>query len=140
MTWKELYLKGNRAMPPTWLIQSGCIILGIICVALCFSLSLRHSSRLISVLTTKEVVSYLAIIATAVSLVPVGVAAAQSITEEQEKRTLDSLAASPLEAKEILYAKWVGSIVGFRWVFIALASFLLLAVCGGKIEPMAFAL
>jgi ABC-type transport system involved in multi-copper enzyme maturation permease subunit len=140
MMWKELNLKESRVIPPTWLIQSGCIILGIICVALCLSLSSSHSSYLISILTTKEVVRYLAIIATAVSLVPVGVAASKSITEEREKKTLDSLAASPLEAKEILYAKCVGSIVGFRWLFIALASFLLLAVCGGEIEPVAFAL
>lgn len=87
---------------------------------------------------TQKAVKFLVILTTGISLVPVSIAAARSVAEEREKRTLDPLAATPLKAKEILFAKWIGSIIGYRWPLAGLASFLLLAALMGAIHPLAF--
>jgi ABC-type transport system involved in multi-copper enzyme maturation permease subunit len=138
--WKEMYLRGSRVMPSTAVIVFGCTVLGIVCLVIALIFSLPFGWNLVSLASTREVIQFLVILALGISLLPVAVAAARSVTEEREKKTLDSLAATPLNTKEILDAKWLGSIVGFRWPFLALAVFLLLTTFAGAIHPLAFPL
>src|SRR6266852_2607806 len=100
MMWKETYLR-SWGVPSLGVTVFGCVILGIICLIICLAFSLPG----ISLAMTQEVLKNLALLITGLSLVPVGLAAARSVTEEREKKTLDPLAATPLGTKEILYAK-----------------------------------
>jgi ABC-type transport system involved in multi-copper enzyme maturation permease subunit len=46
----------------------------------------------------------------------VGVRAAAAVTSERDKQTLDMLLTTPLLARNILRAKWLGSLASVRWV------------------------
>src|SRR5438094_10218246 len=61
-----------------------------------------------------------------------GIRAAGAVSSEREKQTLDSLLTSSLMTKEILFAKWLGSILSVRWAFLWLCVIWSLgAVTGG---------
>jgi ABC-type transport system involved in multi-copper enzyme maturation permease subunit len=65
-------------------------------------------------------------------LLGIGIRAAGAVSSEREKQTLDSLLTSPLLTKEILFAKWLGSILSVRWAFLWLCVIWSLgAVTGG---------
>ncbi|HEV3116867.1 MAG TPA: ABC transporter permease subunit [Gemmataceae bacterium] len=55
-------------------------------------------------------------------LLAVAVRAANSLSGERDRQTLDGLLATPLEARAILFAKWLGSIVSVRlgWLWVGL--------------------
>lgn len=136
--WKEMYLRENRELPSAVVVMIGFGVLGIFCLGICLVCCMPYGSQLISLMSIQEAVKFLVILATGISLVPVAIAAARSITEEREKRTIDPLAVTPLTAKEILFAKWIGSIFGYRWPLAGLASFLLVATLVGAVHPVAF--
>jgi ABC-type transport system involved in multi-copper enzyme maturation permease subunit len=71
-------------------------------------------------------------------VVPFG--AAGSITRERERQTLDTLLVTPLERREILYGKWLGSILAVCWPLGFLASAYGLAALGGGIHWIAWPL
>jgi ABC-type transport system involved in multi-copper enzyme maturation permease subunit len=49
------------------------------------------------------------------TLVGVALRAAHSIAGEREQQTWDSLLATPLDSNEILFGKWLGSMLSMRW-------------------------
>jgi ABC-type transport system involved in multi-copper enzyme maturation permease subunit len=51
-------------------------------------------------------------------LLGIGIRAAGAVSGERERQTLDSLLTSSLMTKEILFAKWLGSIMSVRWAFL----------------------
>jgi ABC-type transport system involved in multi-copper enzyme maturation permease subunit len=51
-------------------------------------------------------------------LLGVAVRASGSISGERDRQTLESLLTSPLGSTEILFAKWWGSLVSVRWVWL----------------------
>jgi ABC-type transport system involved in multi-copper enzyme maturation permease subunit len=65
-------------------------------------------------------------------LIGVAVRAAGSITGERDKQTFDSLLTSPLDSNNILFGKWVGSVLCMRrgWIWLG-AIYFLTFVCGG---------
>jgi ABC-type transport system involved in multi-copper enzyme maturation permease subunit len=71
------------------------------------------------------------------ALVGVAVQAAQSIRVERDRETFDSLLTCPLTAAEILYGKWMGSILSVRWLLLWLAFVWGLAVFGAGLHPLA---
>lgn len=54
-------------------------------------------------------------------LIAVAVRAAGSVSGERDRETLDGLLTSPLESHDILFAKWLGSLVSVRWGWLWLA-------------------
>ena len=50
------------------------------------------------------------------TLIGVAVQAAYSIRTERDRETFDSLLTSPLSSEDILYGKWLGSILSVRWM------------------------
>jgi ABC-type transport system involved in multi-copper enzyme maturation permease subunit len=70
-------------------------------------------------------------------LLGVAVRAASSISGERDRQTLDSLLTSPLESADILYSKWVGSILGVRWAWIWLGVIWLIGVFTGGLNFLA---
>ena len=63
----------------------------------------------------------------------IGLRAAVSIASERERQTWDSILTTPLEGKEIVTAKMLGSVTALRWVLGAVAFAWVTAVVCGEI-------
>ncbi len=70
-------------------------------------------------------------------LLSVAVRAAGAVSGERDRQTLDGLLTSPLETRDILYGKWLGSVLGLRWAWVWLGSIWLLGVLAGAVHPLA---
>ena len=65
----------------------------------------------------------------------IGLRAAVSIAAERERETWDSILTTPLDGKEIVTAKMLGSVTALRWVLLAVAFAWITAVVCGEITP-----
>jgi ABC-type transport system involved in multi-copper enzyme maturation permease subunit len=72
-----------------------------------------------------------------VALVAVAIRAAGSVSGEREKQTLDGLLASPLDSRDILWGKWVGSVLCVRGLWFWLFVIWGLGVLMGGLSPFA---
>jgi ABC-type transport system involved in multi-copper enzyme maturation permease subunit len=70
-------------------------------------------------------------------LLGVAVRAVGGVSGERERQTLDSLLTSPLEGRDILFGKWLGSVLSLRWGWAWLAVIWLLGVLTGGLSPLA---
>jgi ABC-type transport system involved in multi-copper enzyme maturation permease subunit len=68
--------------------------------------------------------------------VAVGYRAAESVSRERQQRTLASLLMLPVEPRDILAAKWVGSIFRFRVLGYALGGVLVWGLLFGALHPL----
>jgi ABC-type transport system involved in multi-copper enzyme maturation permease subunit len=73
-------------------------------------------------------------------LVGVAVRAANSITGERARQTFDSLLTSPLDSNDILFGKWLGSVLSVRWGGLWLGAIYGLGLVTGGVNPLAFPL
>lgn len=71
------------------------------------------------------------------TLVGVGVRAAGSVGGERDRQTLDGLLASPVEARTILWAKWLGAVAGARWAWLWLAFVWLVGLLARGLDVVA---
>jgi ABC-type transport system involved in multi-copper enzyme maturation permease subunit len=76
--------------------------------------------------------------ANCVLLLPVVIVSARMVSQEREKRTLESLLVTALNAKEILFGKWWASVFPMRWILAIQASALAVAALGSALHPLAF--
>jgi ABC-type transport system involved in multi-copper enzyme maturation permease subunit len=67
-------------------------------------------------------------------LLGIGIRAAGAISGEREKQTLDNLMTTPLATKEILFAKWLGSMLSVRWAFLWLCVIWTLGALTGGLD------
>jgi ABC-type transport system involved in multi-copper enzyme maturation permease subunit len=79
---------------------------------------------------------------TVACLMLLGVAAhaAGSISGERDRQTFDALLTSPLTASELLYAKWLGSVLSMRWAWVWLGAIYLLGILTGGMNVLALPL
>jgi ABC-type transport system involved in multi-copper enzyme maturation permease subunit len=79
---------------------------------------------------------------TVASLMLVGVAvrASSSISGERDRETLDGLLTSPLQSHDILFAKWLGSLLGVRWAWFWLGLIWGVGMLTGNLHPAALML
>jgi ABC-type transport system involved in multi-copper enzyme maturation permease subunit len=70
-------------------------------------------------------------------LVAVAVRAAGGVSGERERQTFDALLTSPLPTGDILYGKWLGSVLSMRWIWLWLGVIWLLGVLTGGLSPVA---
>lgn len=68
------------------------------------------------------------------TLIVVLVRAARSIRVEYEKQSMEGLLTSPLTEREILFAKFLGSILCVRWAWIWMGVVWLIALVGGGLD------
>lgn len=74
------------------------------------------------------------------TLLAVAVRAAVSISGERDKQTLDSLLLTPLRRDEILFSKWLGSILSARWGWLWLSLIWGIGVASGGMHYLALPL
>ncbi len=67
-------------------------------------------------------------------LVAVAVRAAGRVTGERDKQTLDGLLLSPLQSYDILFAKWLGSLLSIRWGFVWLGLIWAVGLASGALH------
>jgi hypothetical protein len=67
-------------------------------------------------------------------LLGIGIRAAGAVSGERDKQTLDSLLTSPLQTREILFAKWLGSILSVRWALLWLCVIWSLGALTGGLD------
>lgn len=70
----------------------------------------------------------------------IGFRAAASISREHDQRTLTSLLLLPIDRREILHAKWLGSILRYRHGCYLLMFAWLIGMMAGALHPLAVAL
>src|SRR5207245_9364422 len=68
------------------------------------------------------------------TLLGVGVRAAGTISGERDKQTFDNLLTCPVRSQTILFAKWLGSILGVRWAWLWLCLIWCLGFLTGGVE------
>jgi ABC-type transport system involved in multi-copper enzyme maturation permease subunit len=73
-------------------------------------------------------------------LLGVAVRASSSITGERDRGTLDALLTSPLDSHEILFAKWLGSLLSVRWAWLWLWLIWGVGLLTGAMHPIAIIL
>src|SRR5207249_8423686 len=70
-------------------------------------------------------------------LIGVALRAANSISGERDRQTLESLLTTPLESDEILRAKWRGSLLSVRWGWLWLGLIWSVGLVTGSLHPLA---
>jgi ABC-type transport system involved in multi-copper enzyme maturation permease subunit len=135
LLWKEMYAApyirpADPGVVHTWLSASSIVLL-VLGIAALFN-------------TSGEVAAFshglIRSVGTPVScflLLVVAVSAAQRVSRERERRTLDSLLLLPVSRDAILFAKWLGSILTVRWLAWALAGLLAIGLVSGGLSVAA---
>src|SRR5262249_29986265 len=67
----------------------------------------------------------------------VGVRAATSVRGEHDRDTMSGLLTSPLTSEEILFAKWLGSVLSVRWLALWLAAIWCVGIGLNGLSPVA---
>src|SRR5207247_10732505 len=67
-------------------------------------------------------------------LIGVAVRASTSIGGERDRDTLDALLASPLHSNDILFAKWLGSLISVRWGWLWLGAIWAVGLITGAVH------
>jgi ABC-type transport system involved in multi-copper enzyme maturation permease subunit len=68
-------------------------------------------------------------------LVAVAARASTSISGERDRETLDGLLTSPLQSHDILFAKWLGSLLSVRWGWAWIGAIWLIGLATRAIHP-----
>lgn len=120
--WKEVYIEGR--------VKTGWFrfLLGLVLVVLSFVPAVwialyvlfydfNHLHELAEALGWWARIAGTAVVC--LTLLNVAIRAAGSITGEQERQTFDALLTSPLTSRDILFGKWLGSILSARggWIW-----------------------
>jgi ABC-type transport system involved in multi-copper enzyme maturation permease subunit len=69
-------------------------------------------------------------------LLNVALRAPSSVSGERDRQTLDNLLTTPLSTNDILYAKWLGSILSLRWAWLWVGMIWLLGLVTGGMHPL----
>jgi ABC-type transport system involved in multi-copper enzyme maturation permease subunit len=69
-------------------------------------------------------------------LLGVAARASTSISGERDRDTMDALLASPLQSHDILFGKWLGSLLSVRWAWLWLWLLWVVAICAGGLHPL----
>jgi ABC-type transport system involved in multi-copper enzyme maturation permease subunit len=144
MVWKELYVEGG--LRTGWLGRILILLLVLLSfVPVLFILHDYLSSPTFGMgdrwhrlgWTMNFWVRWVSTIMACLALLGVAVRAAGSISGERDRQTLDGLLLSPLLTDEILFGKWVGSILSPRWAWVYLGVVWFLAMLCGGLHPVA---
>jgi ABC-type transport system involved in multi-copper enzyme maturation permease subunit len=137
MMWKEIILESGLGFNRLGKVVLGLIILASFLPALWIGYHFFNDSPTHYIWSRLEeainqwVRTVGTIVATLV-LLGIGIRAAGAVSGERDRQTLDSLLTTPLSTKEILGAKWLGSILSVRWAMLWLCVIWALgAVTGG---------
>jgi ABC-type transport system involved in multi-copper enzyme maturation permease subunit len=143
MIWKELFIEpGFKFTWVGWLVAgiavllslapavylAGDALLGLV-TGYGFGPQLTGSMNLWARVTSTAVLCLM--------LIGVAVRAAGSITGERDRETMDGLLTSPLQSHDILFAKWLGSLLSVRWAWWWIGLIWAVGLVTGGMAPIA---
>jgi len=139
MLWKEINLESGLGF--NWLgrIVLACIILASFLPAIYVGSDYLLDSpfRMPWIRVEEAINQWVRTVGTIVAtlvLLGIGIRAAGAVSGERDKQTLDSLLTSPLQTQEILFAKWLGSILSVRWALLWLCMIWALGALTGGLD------
>jgi ABC-type transport system involved in multi-copper enzyme maturation permease subunit len=152
MIWKELWLE--RLVRRRWLVGGTLLVLFLLSFFPALTLLVRYYDDVAAVrlgfgrrgysapwdMLGKEINHWLRIVGTLVAVLGhtgVGVRAATSVRGEHDRDTMTGLLTSPLTSEEILFAKWLGSVLSIRWFALWLAAIWCVGLALGGLSPLA---
>jgi ABC-type transport system involved in multi-copper enzyme maturation permease subunit len=135
--WKELYVEAGVRMH--WV---GRIFVAVLVFASFLPLWLIYEDleRTSGQFLAEQINAWVRTVGTLVAvlmLVGVAVRAAGAVSGERERQTFDALLTSPLPTGDILYGKWLGSVLSMRWIWLWLGVIWLVGVLSGGLSPVA---
>jgi ABC-type transport system involved in multi-copper enzyme maturation permease subunit len=140
MLWKEITLESGLGFNRLGRIVLALIVLGSFVPAVWIGyhyLMLDSVSRPPWIRIEEAVNQWVRSVGTVVAslvLVGIGIRAASAVSGERDKQTLDNLLTSPLQTREILFAKWLGSILSVRWALLWLCVIWALGALTGGLD------
>jgi ABC-type transport system involved in multi-copper enzyme maturation permease subunit len=120
MMWKEVFVEGGLRLG-----RFGRLLLVVLVASSFFSLYIFSNAPGITWDTPAVMSFWSAAVGCAVAcllLLGVAVRAANSLSGERDRQTLDGLLATPLDPTTILFAKWLGSLASVRWGWLWLGA------------------
>jgi ABC-type transport system involved in multi-copper enzyme maturation permease subunit len=142
LLWKELY-QGKVYDPATfewWIFCISMITVGTTCLMVLPHLLLNTHGDGYLMVASAWLTPIVRVFVIAIALswcVPTALRATHSLSRERESKTLESLLVLPVDRKEILGAKWLGSILRYRALGLLLLTVLALALVTGALHPWA---
>jgi ABC-type transport system involved in multi-copper enzyme maturation permease subunit len=140
--WKELYVEPLMRLGPggqTVIMVFGIMLLLTAGYILLIGLAAAASTGNIAAFAN-TMARYLGILLTCILLLIVLLRSAGTMTSERDRQTLDGLLTSCLDNKELLWGKWLGSILCVRLGWWFLGSIWVLAVLAGGLHIVALPL
>ena len=139
MLWKELHAEPTFRFNRTGMIATAVLLWSGLFFMLFLFLMLYYKSPAPEIIADNMNfgVRTLGTLVACIMLVAVGVRAANSVTGERDRLTLDSLLASTLEPLAILRAKWLGSVLCLRRGWWVLLAIWIAGVWTGGLSPLA---
>lgn len=141
LLWKELYTDQYFGLPRKENVTPIVAVLGLILLAVAMmSLTIHIKTDYgLSTPFNALVRTWGTLVSCAMALI-VGLSAARRITRERQRQTLDSLLTVPQERAEILFAKWLASVLSIRglwWVAVGIWG---IGLVTGGLHPFALPL
>lgn len=138
LLWKELYVAQERSTPAArgllFLLAAGITILvGFQCLVVVVD-AWNSGEPLGAVLN--PMVRAVSDLLACILLMGVAMSAVGTVAREREQQTLDSLLTLPVERVEILWAKWLGSILSVRRLMMLVGCVWLFGVATGAIHAV----
>ena len=138
LLWKEVHLGAERRLADIQELSDFGRVLAIFLIAMTFVPVFAEKVGMVRMVSQPTVPARAAAVALAgAMLLGIGVRAAASISREREQSTLDSLLALPLERRDILWSKWLGSMASVRYWMSVLAVVWIAALLLGGLHPLA---
>lgn len=136
MMWKELHAESGFGLG--WLGKLLLLVLAMSCLVPCVPILLSKSmTGFRAQLDLNIHIRLVGALVGSVALLAVGVRAAGSIGAERDRQTWDGLLASPLTNREILFAKWCGSLWSARWLVALLGTVWTVGISGRALSVLA---
>jgi hypothetical protein len=140
LLWKELHFGDSQGIRVVTLVLS--IVLICVAVAVSYWLSMtvattgddRHRANL------NIVIRVFAVIILGTAAISTLLQATCSVGREREQRTLDMLLTLPEDRADVLWAKWLGSVLRGRGLLIGLLFVLVIGAIGEGVVPLALPL
>jgi ABC-type transport system involved in multi-copper enzyme maturation permease subunit len=137
LLWKEMYVEpGLRAVPPRvfglWMLLVGFCLLLIFPVALSIWIAGESPGAQLNSLA-RGVGSALCCL----MFFLMALSASGRVSRERERQTLEGLLTLPVDAEALLFAKWLGSVLGVGLLGVLVAAVWALGLLTGALNPFA---
>jgi ABC-type transport system involved in multi-copper enzyme maturation permease subunit len=140
MVWKEVFVEpGFRPNWIGWIVVGLFMVISLLPAMWSIAQAIIPPKRISAHELVRELngwVRIMGMVLGCLMLLGVAARASTSISGERDRDTLDALLTSPLQSHDILFAKWLGSLVSVRWGWLWLGLIWIIGLATGALHPM----